>query len=117
MSEPLPGSPLLARFPANVQADYASYRTQADLAAADRVIVAIVVDHVPAKSALKGAPPDDAHRLIADLEFDSLTLAEVIFFVEDLFQVRLNQSDLNHIITVGDLRAYVKQRLPAASAR
>lgn len=111
----IPADPL-ARFPAEVRADHAAFLARRDLAAADRVMLAILADHVPEKSPLKGTTLTDDQRLIEDLTFDSLAMAEVVFFVEDVYQVRINQADLMQISTVGDLRNYLRQHLAPTSA-
>ena len=115
MSDPAP-SDLLQAFPAAVRADHQAFLATGDLTAADRVVLAIVLDHIPEKSPLHGQPVTDRQHLIADLQFDSLALAEVVFFVEDLYRVRINQTELSHLQTVGDLRRYVHQRLAAPVA-
>lgn len=107
----------LADFPASVQADHAAFLATGDLAAADRVILAIVMDHIPDKSPSKGTLPADDQRLVEDLGFDSLALAEVVFFVEDVYQLRINQDELGHLATVGQLRAYVRDHLQSLPPR
>lgn len=106
------GARLLARFPAAVQAAHASFVAHRDLEAADHVVLAVLRDHLPADSPHRAAEtlPDES-RLVEDLGLDSLTIAEVVFFVEDLYRVRIPQNELEQLARVGDLRRYLRVRL------
>lgn len=108
MSTPHP----LSAFPVPVREAHTRWVDQHDPAALDAVVLAIVAFHRPHRAAAlhHGDLPDSA-RLIADLGFDSLALAEVVFFVEDLYQVTISNADLKSIHTVADLRAFVRARV------
>lgn len=108
-----PADPL-ATFPPAVREAHARWLGQHDPAALDTVVLAIVAYHRPNRSRL--ANPDDLPenaQLIADLGYDSLALAEIVFFVEDLFKVSISNEDLKNILTVADLRAYVRAKVSA----
>jgi acyl carrier protein len=85
-----------------------------DLAALDAVVLAIVAYHRPNRSLVPD--PDnlpDTANLMTDVGYDSLALAEIVFFVEDLYQVSISNEDLKTILTVSDLRAYVRTKVSA----
>src|SRR5690606_11625427 len=103
-------------FPAGVRTDHAAFLQHRDLDAADRVVCAVIVNHLPDQSAPPAGGLRDEHKFISDLGFDSLAIAEVVFFLEDLYRVRINQQDLQRIATVGDLRAYVRRELATAKS-
>ncbi len=53
-----------------------------------------------------------------DLGLDSLAMIELLFKIEETFDLEIPNDDLSQITTVGDVIAYVEQRLgaPAGSA-
>ncbi|MEY4489100.1 MAG: hypothetical protein RIQ79_1608 [Verrucomicrobiota bacterium] len=102
----------LSAFPAPVREAHARWLEHRDPVALDSVVLAIVAYHRPNRASVKN-PDDlpDASRLIADLGYDSLALAEVVFFVEDLYRVTISNEDLKTLLTVADLRAFVRAKL------
>ncbi len=70
-------------------------------------MLAIVADHMRDKR----APLHDTSTLMADLGFDSVTIAEMVFFIEDLLKVNVTNAEIMRVRTVGDLRAFVRHKL------
>ena len=57
-------------------------------------------------------------NLREDLGVDSLTMIELLFKIEETFDLEIPDEDLSKITTVGDVIAYVEARLdPDAAAR
>lgn len=58
-------------------------------------------------------PQDDLRK---DLGLDSLAMIELLFKIEEAFDLEIPNDDLSKIATVGDVIAYVEERLgrPAA---
>jgi acyl carrier protein len=52
-------------------------------------------------------------RLFEDLSYDSVAVAELIFFFEDLFDVTISNEEIMGVRTVGDLQACVAKKLSA----
>lgn len=98
---------LLRHFPAEVHAAYLQLRETGDPAAADTLVLAIVADYMPRKDA---ALTDQA-SLVADLGFESVTIAELVFFLEDLLGVSVSNAEILRVRTVGELRAFVRTKL------
>jgi len=107
----------LASFPNEIRAAHQNWLSQRDIASLDTVVLAIVAFHRPNRTNLAnpGDLPDSA-QLIADLGFDSLALAEIVFFVEDLYRISIANADLITLHTIGDLRTYVRAKVTAPAA-
>ena len=100
-------------FPAEVQQAYTRFLQTRVPADADIVVMAIMLDHRPDKKLRPTELPADTLGLVADLGFDSVAITEMVFFLEDLFLVRISNEEILRVRTVGDLRAFVRQKLNA----
>ena len=109
---PAPPHNPLAKFPASIRAAHERFLATGDIEDLDRVVIAVVLDHQPAhaKKTVELIAPDTA-RLMADLGFDSLALAEIVFFLEDLYQVTITNEELMSITTVRELRTFVRTKV------
>lgn len=105
---------LARHFPPEIRAAYERFAQSRVPADADTVVLAIMLDHMPDKKRRPATAPADDVALVADLGFDSVAIAEMVFFLEDLFEVRISNDEILRVRTVGDLRAFVRQKLDAA---
>ena len=103
-------STLVQHFPAEVRDAYARFRESRSSVDADIVVMAVVQDYRPDDQAPTTAPVD-SHRLMEDLGFDSIAITEMVFFLEDLFHVRIGNDEIVRVRTVGDLRAFIREKL------
>jgi len=104
----------LARFPADVLAAYERYRANGDPEAVQAVVIAAVLDYRPGRSS--PPPPVTATtRLIEDLAYDSVSIAELVFFLEDLFDLTISNQDIMQVRSIADLRACVVRKLAPKS--
>lgn len=106
---------LAHHFSADVREAYARFVANRDPADADIVVVAVVLDHMPDKKRRPTGAIPDGCGLIADLGFDSIAITEMVFFLEDLFHVRISNEEILRVQSVGDLRAFVRQKLASAA--
>lgn len=105
----------LARFPAEVRHAFARFRG-GDAGALDPILNAIVRDFMPCRERASDGPLSPGAALAEDLGFDSLAIAEAVFFLEDLFQVRISNQEILQVRTVGDLHGFILQKLIATEA-
>jgi acyl carrier protein len=102
----------LARFPAAVREAHAHYRATGDPDAVDTVVLAVIRDFLPRKVGIPAEQPLPDHaRLMQDLGYDSLAIAETVFFLEDLYPVSIRNEEILELSTVGDLRTFVRRKL------
>ncbi len=107
---------MLRHFPREVGEAFERLRATGDAAALERVIEAVVRDHIPAQSkAAAAAIALTANTdLVGDLGFDSMAISELVFFFEDLFQVSIANAEIVRVRTVGELCAFVGAKLATA---
>lgn len=75
----------------------------------DRVIKCIAT--------LAGRKPEEIkpeHSLVGDLDMDSLDLIEAVMFVEEEFEIELNDQDVGEFKTVADVIALVGREVGVA---
>jgi acyl carrier protein len=113
MSTPSDIPSQLTRLPAEAQAAFRKFRESGDEASLRIVVLASVRDFMPRNAAQseRTEPLRDDERLIEDLGFDSLAVAETVFFFEDLFKVTIRNEELLSMRTVGELCTYVARRI------
>ncbi|HZP59634.1 MAG TPA: acyl carrier protein [Opitutaceae bacterium] len=105
----------LAPFSADVREALRRFR-HGDLAALEPILSAIVREFMPGHDrTLAGTLPADA-ALVEDLGLDSLAVAEAVFFMEDLFAVRISNEEILRVRTVSDLQTFILAKTGAAPA-
>lgn len=114
MSVPADPPAQLARFPLEVHDAYQRFCATGDESAIHTMVRAALLDFLPRHDgALRARALSDESRLLDDLGYDSLAIAELVFFFEDLFKVTITTDEIRPVRTVGDLRAFVARKLAA----
>ena len=103
----------LARYEPGVREAFLRFRATGNVADVQIVVLAMVREYLPKPS---DAPITDGQRLVEDLGYDSLAVAEVVFAFEDLFGLRIETSEILQLDTVGSLKAFIEKKLGAAGA-
>jgi acyl carrier protein len=106
----------LRHLPAEAKEAFRRFRESGDVTVLDPVILAILADFIPRKSArpLTDLPGDT--RLMDDLGFDSLAITEVVFFTEDLFGISIANEEILQVRTLDDLRSFVHRKVAGRAA-
>jgi acyl carrier protein len=103
--------------PAGARAAYERFQANGDPAALDELLPAILEDFIPHRPARPIAQMPGDTQLIADLNFDSLAITEVVFFTEDLFGITISNEEISQVRTLDDLRGFIRAKVSARIAR
>jgi len=83
------------------------YRRSHDPAQVPVVVIGVLERFVEPTLRPKLKEADDELRLMEDLGVDSLTMMEIVILVEDVLQMQINNEELRHLRTVGDVKTFV----------
>jgi acyl carrier protein len=75
------------------------------------IILGIIERYVDPDLRGKLKDPDDELRIIEDLGIDSLTMMEVVILVEDVLQMSINNEELRHLRTLGDIKIFIDHKI------
>ncbi len=92
--------------PATVEAAV-KFRKTGDPALVPAVVIGIIERFVEPDQRAKLREADDDVRIIDDLGIDSLTMMEIVMLVEDTLQMSINNDELRHLRTLGDIKTFI----------
>lgn len=72
------------------------------------VVLGIIERYVEPDLRAKLKDADDDLRIIEDLGIDSLTMMEIVILVEDVLQMSINNEELRHLRSVGDVKTFIE---------
>ena len=101
----------IRQLPEAAQAAFREFRAHGNPAALDPLIFAVLEYYAPRPPAQPLATLPGAARLIDDLGFDSLSITEVVFFFEDLFEIRITNEEILAVRSLEELRAFVHAKV------
>jgi hypothetical protein len=100
----------LVGFPPRVVTAFHDFAESGDPAQLDVVVLGVLHFYLAKKppGPLDSFPGNT--RLIQDLGCDSLTMMDTVFMVESLFDIKLDDDELPRILTLDDLRLYLRRQ-------
>ncbi len=108
---PEEASEKLLGYPDEILGAYTDFFEQKNPDSLDTVVFGVIAFLMPEPPEQPlGSLPESTH-LRNDLEVDSITIAEVVFVIEDLFDISISNEALAGIETLGNLRQYLHQQL------
>lgn len=72
------------------------------------IVLGVIERYVEPDLRAKLKDTDDDLRIIEDLGIDSLTMMEIVIMVEDVLQMTINNDELRHLRTVGDVKTFIE---------
>ncbi len=103
-------------FPEDVKSAYLDFAEHGDLPALDTVVLGILEFYLPKKPGRALASLPGSTRLVDDLGCDSLTMIDMVFLTEGLFDIKISDADLPKIVTLDDLRAHLRRLVQGVPA-
>jgi len=107
MTEPRLNNDRLLDLPEPVQVSFGQFQSTGDPMAFRVVLHHLLTDFKPEWAEQLPDSLADGLHLINDLDFDSLAITEMVFYFEDLLGVSITNSELQGLITIGDLRKFL----------
>jgi len=96
--------------PATLEAARA-FRSTGDYTHLPVIVTGVIERFVERELRAKLAPPSAELRLVEDLGLDSLTMMEIVILTEDVLPVTINNEELRHLRTLGDLHVFLDCKL------
>ncbi|MEM6883922.1 MAG: phosphopantetheine-binding protein [Verrucomicrobiota bacterium] len=93
--------------PGTLEAIY-EYRESGSAESLETVVYGIIDRYMPPESPMKIDDADDDTLLADDLGIDSLTMLEIVLSIEEALAVRVDDSELQTIRTLGEVKEYLK---------
>ena len=107
----------IRHLPASAQAAYRRFHAGGAVAELDAVVIALLEDFMPkSKARPLGGLPGSTH-LVTDLGFDSLAITEVVFAAEDLLGIQITNEEIMQVLTLDDLRGFIRRKVASRPAR
>jgi len=91
-------------------------REKSENADIDACLFGVLTFYLPAGKDPGNGPPRGDIRVRDDLGLDSLALAEAMFKIEELFEIRLENAELAEIETLADARRLLIEKLPPSNS-
>jgi hypothetical protein len=93
---------------------YQRFKDGGDPADLDGVVMAMLRDHSPRRNFPAPGANHGGLRISEDLGLDSLAVTEMVFFAEDLFEIRITNQEIAEVRTVDDLRQFIRRKVASS---
>ena len=97
----------LCGYPEPILEQYEKYQESRDQQYLHGFVIGLLRFLQDADDTTVSAELSDSTQLREDLGVDSITIAEVIFQLEEVFEIEIDNQDLMNIHTVGELKRYL----------
>ena len=97
--------------PKAAQAAFREFRASGDVAVLDPLIFAILENYAPRKPQSPLSELPGGTLLVDELGFDSLSIIEVVFFTEELFEITIANEEILLVRSLDDLRAFIRAKV------
>ena len=87
------------------------FREKGDKTAIPVVVYGLLERYQPAPAKLSLKDASDDTKLIEDLGFDSLALLELVFAIEGVLKLHINNAELEKIRTLGKLNQFLRDKI------
>ncbi len=87
------------------------FRQTGDAEHLPAIVLGVIARYVEPDLRAKLKNPDDGLGLIEDLGIDSLTMMQIVLLVEDVLRVSINNEELCHLRTLGDVRQFIESKV------
>ena len=101
----------LAGYPESVLQNYEAFKDSGDTDCLHKFVIGLIRFLQDASEEAGEEDLSDDSRLREDLGIDSITIAEVVFLLEEIFEIEISNQELMDITTVGQLRQFVHSKL------
>ena len=91
------------------------FREQGDETAVSTVIYGLIEIYTPATAKVSLKDATDETRLVDDLGLDSLSLLEMVFSIEGVLKIKIENDELKEVLTIGKLNQFLRDKLAKAA--
>ena len=92
--------------------NYDAFKEKGDRTSLNHFVVGLIQFLQDTSESTDSTTLADDTRLQEDLGIDSITIAEVVFLLEEILEIEINNQELMDISTIGQLREFIFRKLP-----
>ena len=101
----------LCGYPEEILQSYALFQEKGNPEDLTRFVIGLIRFLQDSNDAQSVTALSDKTSLRGDLGIDSITIAEVVFLLEEIFEIEIDNQELPKISTIGELRQFILEKL------